>query len=154
MIYLDNAATSHPKSESVYQRIDYILRKIGGNPGSSSHSMALNASRVIFEARESVAKLFNIKDASRIAWTKNATEAINVALKGILKSGNHVVTTSIEHNAVVKPLKRLEREGVRVTKVKPDRDGVIRQEDIEKALTKETRLVSVEIGRASCRERG
>lgn len=143
MIYLDNAATSHPKPESVYQRIDYILRKIGGNPGSSSHSMALNASRVIFEARESVAKLFNIKDSSRIVWTKNATEAINVALKGILKSGNHVVTTSIEHNAVAKPLKRLEQEGVRVTRVKPDKDGVVRADDIEKAITKETRLISV-----------
>lgn len=167
MIYFDNAATSYPKPESVYQRIDYILRHIGGNPGSSGHRMAIDASRVIFEARESAARLFNIQNAERIAFTKNATEAINAAFKGILKAGDHVITTSIEHNAVVKPLKRLEKEGVNVTRVKADKEGLVRIEDIEKALTKETRLVSVvhasnvfgailpveEIGRM-CRKKG
>lgn len=167
MIYFDNAATSYPKPESVYQRIDYILRHIGGNPGSSSHRMAIDASRVIFEARESAARLFNIQNAERIAFTKNATEAINAAFKGILKAGDHVITTSIEHNAVVKPLKRLEKEGVNVTRVKADQEGLVRTEDIEKALTKKTRLVSVvhasnvfgailpveEIGRM-CRKKG
>ena len=167
MIYLDNAATSYPKPESVYQRIDYILRHIGGNPGSSGHRMAIDASRVIFEARESAARFFNIHNAERIAFTKNATEAINAAFKGILKAGDHVITTSIEHNAVVKPLKRLEKEGVNVTRVKADKEGLVRTEDIEKALTKKTRLVSVvhasnvfgailpvgEIGRM-CRKKG
>ena len=144
MIYLDNAATSYPKPESVYKRIDHILRHIGGNPGRSGHRMALDASRVIFEARESAAKFFNIKDASRIAFTKNATEAINVAFKGILKPGDHVVTTSIEHNAVVRPLQRLERDGgVRVTRVKADKEGWISPGDIEKAITNNTKLVSV-----------
>lgn len=167
MIYFDNAATSYPKPESVYQRIDYILRHIGGNPGSSSHRMAIDAGRVIFEARESAARLFNIQNAERIAFTKNATEAINAAFKGILKTGDHVITTSIEHNAVVKPLKRLEKEGVNVTRVNADKEGLVRTEDIEKALTKKTRLVSVvhasnvfgailpveEIGRM-CRKKG
>ncbi|MEK6599301.1 MAG: aminotransferase class V-fold PLP-dependent enzyme [Deltaproteobacteria bacterium] len=143
MIYLDNAATSYPKPESVYKRIDHILRHIGGNPGRSGHRMALDASRVIFEARESAARLFNIKDASRIVFTKNATEAINVALKGILKPGDHVVTTSIEHNAVVRPLKRLERDGVKVARVKADKEGWTLPKDIEKAITNKTKLVSV-----------
>lgn len=143
MIYLDNAATSYPKPESVYQRIDYILRHIGGNPGRSSHRMALDASRVIFETRESAARLFNIKDASRIAFTKNVTEAINVALKGILKSGDHVVTTSIEHNAVVRPLLRLEAEGVKVSRVQADKRGWVSPKDIEDAITRDTKIVSV-----------
>lgn len=144
MSYLDNAATSHPKPESVYKRIDHILRYIGGNPGRSGHSMALDAGRVIFEARESAARLFNVKDASRIAFTKNATEAINVAFKGILKPGDHVVTTSIEHNAVMRPLQRLERDGgVKVTRVKADKEGWISPGDIEKAITNNTKLVSV-----------
>lgn len=142
-VYLDNAATSYPKPESVYQRIDYILRHIGGNPGRSGHRMALDASRIIFETRESAAKLLNIKDASRIAFTKNATEAINVAFKGILKPGDHVVTTSIEHNAVVRPLKRLEKDGAKVTRVKADKNGWIEPKDIEKAITNKTKLVSV-----------
>lgn len=143
MIYLDNAATSYPKPESVYQRIEHVLRHIGGNPGRSGHRMALDASRVVFETRESAGRLFNIKDASRIAWTKNATEAINIALKGILNPGDHVVTTSIEHNAVVRPLKRLEKEGVKVTRVKADKDGWVSPADIENAITKHTKLVSV-----------
>ena len=144
MIYFDNAATSYPKPESVYKRIDHILRSIGGNPGRSGHSMALDAGRVIFEARESAARLFNVKDASRIAFTKNATEAINVAFKGILKPGDHVVTTSIEHNAVMRPLQRLERDGgVKVIRVKADKDGLISPQDVEKAITKHTKLISV-----------
>lgn len=143
MIYLDNAATSYPKPESVYRRIDHIMRHVGGNPGRSGHRMAIDASRVIFEARESAARLFHVKDASRIVFTKNVTEAINVAFKGILKSGDHVVTTSIEHNAVVKPLKRLEGEGVEVARVKADKDGFVSPHDIEKAITKRTKVVTV-----------
>lgn len=143
MIYLDNAATSYPKPELVYQRIDHILRHVGGNPGRSGHRMALDASRVIFEARESIAKLFNIKDGSRIVFTKNVTEAINIVFKGILKPDDHVVITSIEHNAVIKPLKRIEKNGIKVTYVKADQDGWIKPEDIEKAITNKTKLVSV-----------
>src|SRR3972149_3173698 len=143
VVYLDNSATSYPKPESVYKRIDHILRHVGGNPGRSGHRMALDASRVIFEAREAAARLFNIRDASRIAFTKNVTEAINVAFKGILKPGDHVVTTSIEHNAVVKPLKRLEGQGISITRVKADRYGWIVPQDIERAITKETKLVSI-----------
>lgn len=143
LIYLDNAATSFPKPESVYQRVDYILRRIGGNPGRSGHRMALDASRVIFETRESIAELFNIKDSSRIVFTKNVTEAINLAFKGLLKKGDNVVTTNIEHNAVAKPLKRLEKQGVRVTKVSAKKDGGINPKDVEKAIAKNTKIVSV-----------
>jgi len=143
MIYLDNAATSFPKPESVYRRIDEILRIISGNPGRAGHRMALEASRVIFRSRELVAKLINAPDSSRVAFTKNATEAINIALKGLLKKGDHVVTTTFEHNCVVKTLARLEGEGVSISKVRPDKNGFLDVRDIVGAMRKETKIVCV-----------
>jgi len=142
-IYLDNAATSYPKPEVVYQRVNHILRHIGGNPGRGGHRMALEASRVVFETRETISKLLNIQDSSRIVFTRNATEGINLALKGLLRSGDHVVTTTVEHNAVGLTLKRLEREGVKVTRVAASREGYIRPGDVERAITKDTGLLSV-----------
>jgi len=167
MIYLDNAATSFPKPEAVYSRVDDSLRRISGSPGRASHRMAVEAGRVVFNAREALARLLGIPDSSRIAFTKNATEAMNIALKGILRPGDHVVTTSFEHNSVVKTLGRLEGHGVSVTKVRPDREGLVRAADILGAIRKETKLVTVvhasnvfgtiepveEIGRG-CRGRG
>lgn len=141
MIYLDNAATSFPKPDSVCKRIDEVLRHIGGNPGRGSHRMAIEAGRVVFSARESVASLFNIADSSRVVFTKNATEAINVVLKGLLKKGDHAITTSFEHNSVVRTLARLEREGVSITKVSGKVPGLVIVSDIEKAITPKTRLV-------------
>ncbi|MEK7880702.1 MAG: aminotransferase class V-fold PLP-dependent enzyme [Deltaproteobacteria bacterium] len=141
MIYLDNAATSFPKPDSVCKRIDEVLRHIGGNPGRGSHRMAIEAGRVVFSARESVASLFNIADSSRVVFTKNATEAINVVLKGLLKKGDHAITTSFEHNSVVRTLARLEREGVSITKVSGKVPGLVVVSDIEKAITPKTRLV-------------
>lgn len=143
LIYLDNAATSFPKPEAVYRRVDEVLRVISGNPGRASHRMALEASRVIFSARESTARLFSVRDASRIAFTKNATEGINIALKGLLKPGNHAVTSSFEHNSVVKTLGRLERNGVRVTKVRPGKDGLLDTKNIASAIDKDTKIVCI-----------
>lgn len=143
MIYLDNAATSFPKPERVYKRIDAILRKTGGNPGRSSHTMAIEAARVVFAAREAVSTLIGAPDSSRIAFTKNATEAINAALKGALKPGDHVVTSSFEHNSIVKTLSRLKSSGVESTAVSPDNEGFLRAQDIEAALKKNTRMVSI-----------
>ncbi|HZX35098.1 MAG TPA: aminotransferase class V-fold PLP-dependent enzyme [Thermodesulfobacteriota bacterium] len=141
MIYLDNAATSFPKPDAVVKRINEVLRRIGGNPGRGSHRMSVEAGRVVFSARESVASLFNIADSSRVVFTKNATEAINVVLKGLLKKGDHAITTSFEHNSVVRTLARLEREGVSVTKVSGKVPGLVVASDIEKAITPKTRLV-------------
>ncbi|MBI5599598.1 MAG: aminotransferase class V-fold PLP-dependent enzyme [Deltaproteobacteria bacterium] len=143
MIYLDNAATSYPKPECVYAGVEDVLRKVGGNPGRSGHRLSVEAARVIFRARESVAKLLNVRDSSRVVFTKNATEAINVALKGLLGPGDHVVTTAFEHNSVVRTLRRLEAGGVKVTKVRGRRPDLIEPRDIEKALTGKTRLVAI-----------
>lgn len=105
--------------------------------------MALDAGRVIFEARESIARLLSIGDSGRIIFTKSGTEAINLALKGLLKPGDHVVTTAIEHNAVANTVLRLEREGVRVTRVGTAPDGALLPEEVGEAITADTRLVCV-----------
>ena len=144
MIYLDNAATSFPKPETVYQSVDNILRNVGGNPGRASHRMALEASRLVFHAREALAKAIGCADSSRIVFTKNATEAINIALKGFgLRPGDHVVTTSFEHNSVYKTVSRLEEEGIAVTRLSPTLEGFVDASAVERAITKKTRLVCV-----------
>ncbi|MFQ5736403.1 MAG: aminotransferase class V-fold PLP-dependent enzyme [Thermodesulfobacteriota bacterium] len=143
LIYLDNAATSFPKPEAVYRRVDEILRVVSGNPGRASHRMAIEASRVIFKARETVSRVINLPDSGRLAFTKNATEAINIALKGLVKPGDHVITTSFEHNSVVKTLARLEKDGVSVTKVRPDAGGFVDPGEVGAAIRKQTRMVCI-----------
>jgi cysteine desulfurase family protein len=128
-IYLDNAATSFPKPEAVYRRIDEAFRQFGGNPGRGGHQLSLDASRIVFTAREVVANFFGIADSSRIAFTSNATEAINLALFGFLHPGDRVVTTNMEHNAVARPLRALQERGVEVVKVAADRHGFVSAED-------------------------
>src|SRR5699024_1541470 len=111
MIYMDNAATSWPKPSSVYKAVIECMQNAGANPGRSSHSMALDAGNIILRTRELLAKLFSIQDPFQIVFTSNATESLNLAIKGLLKDGDHVITTSMEHNSVVRPLKHLEALG-------------------------------------------
>lgn len=143
MIYLDNAATSWPKPESVYQAMDHCMRYAGANPGRGGHRMALDAGRILFECRDTLAALFNIEDPNQIAFMLNATDAINTALFGLLKPGDHVVTTGMEHNALVRPLRALERLGVKLTVVPADQYGEVRVGGIEEACTDQTKLVAV-----------
>lgn len=110
-VYLDNAATSYPKPESVYEAVDLFQRQVGASPGRGTYQKSREADRIIFDTRSALARLFNISDLSRIIFTANVTESINLALKGYLKKGNHVITTSMEHNAVWRPLKMLEQKG-------------------------------------------
>ena len=100
LVYLDNAATTFPKPEAVYCKVDHIIRNVGANPGRSGHRMALEANRIILNTRDSIAKLFNIEDSSRIAFTSNTTEALNIGIKGFLRPGDHAITSSMEHNSV------------------------------------------------------
>ena len=143
MIYIDNAATSHPKPESVYKRMDFVLRNASANPGRSGHRMAIEANRVIFESRESVARLFNIRHPERIIFTCNATAALNLALKGLLQPGDHCVTSDMEHNSMVRPLKFLSQQGVNVHRVQASREGSLDPDEISSAITCETRLIAV-----------
>ena len=140
-IYLDNAATSWPKPECVYQAVDTFNRKIGASPGRGSHSRTITAGQVLLDARESLAQLFNIKDSSRVIFTANVTAAINIALKGLLEPGDHVVISSMEHNAVARPLHSLKEKGVELTVVQCAPDGSLDPLLVEQAITGRTRLV-------------
>jgi len=142
-IYLDNAATSYPKPESVYRAVDQALRHAGGNPGRGGHDLSLAAGRLVLEARETVAAMFGIADSSRVVFTSGATEALNLALFGLLRPGDRVVTTSMEHNAVVRPLRALEEIGVEVVRVSADRQGLIDVADLQRACAKPTRMLVV-----------
>lgn len=143
MIYLDHAATSWPKPPEVTQAMIDFLERAGGNPGRSGHRLSIEAGRIVYAAREAVAELFNVFDPLRIIFTLNATHAINLVLRGLLHSGDHVVTTSLEHNAVMRPLRALEAAGVQLTVVPCASAGALDLGQIERAITSSTRLVIV-----------
>ena len=142
MIYLDNAASSHPKPAAVYAEADRVLR-LGANPGRSGHEPSLDAARTVLETRLAVAELLGVSDPARIAFTANGSHALNLALKGVLRPGDHVVTTAMEHNSVLRPLATLERSGVAVTLVGADRAGRVEPAVLEAALRPATRLVAL-----------
>jgi cysteine desulfurase family protein len=142
-IYLDNAATTYPKPEEVYQSVDRALRAIGVAPGRGGHSRAMEAGRIVFQARESLAELLGIGESSRIIFTHSATEALNLAVKGLLKPGDHVVTTSMEHNALARPLHHAAEAGVDVTWVQSDTAGYVTTHQIMAALRPETKMVAM-----------
>jgi cysteine desulfurase family protein len=142
-IYLDNAATSYPKPEQVYQAVLNAMRDVGASPGRGGYRRSLEASRIVFQAREALATLFSIPDSSRIIFTHNATGALNLALQGVLVSGDHVITTSMEHNSVVRPLQALSRHGVSVTTVAAGADGMVDPADIRTVVRPETRMIVV-----------
>ena len=112
MIYFDNAATSRPKPEAVYDAYDYYIREIGTSPGRGSYGLAIQASRMLFQARKTLATFFGSKDPSNVVFTKNSTEAINLFLNGYLAKGDHVLISPFEHNAVLRPLHNLKVNGV------------------------------------------
>lgn len=142
MVYFDNAATSFPKPEIVYDSIMDAMKNYGANPGRSGHKLALKASRGIYEARENLAELLGVKNPMNIILLFNATEALNTAIKGLLKEGDHVITTSMEHNSVLRPLKYLESFGVETTIVKANDQGMVEALDIEKSIKDNTKLIA------------
>ncbi len=142
-MYLDNAATTFPKPEPVYAAMDAFLRSSAANPGRSGHAMAVRADAALARARHALARLLNAPHPERVVWTHNCTESLNLALKGLLSPGDHVVTTELEHNAMARPLRALERaRGVRVTRV-PCPGGLVELSALQEAVTPETRLVAM-----------
>lgn len=133
-IYLDNAATSWPKPESVYQSVDNFLRNNGASPGRGGHGRAREAGALVYTAREKLAALFGIHDPSRISFACNATDALNTAILGILKPGDTVVTTAMEHNAVVRPLRYLAQNGILVKVAGCDAAGRVNMEDMKQLI--------------------
>ena len=140
-IYLDNAATSFPKPEAMLATMMAYQQAVGANPGRSGHGLSIDAGRIIYETREILARLFNIEDPLRIVLTKNSTEALNIALHGGLRSGDHVITSGMEHNSVMRPLRFLESQGVRVSVIPCSPRGELDPEDIKKAIRPATKMV-------------
>ncbi|MBD2871757.1 aminotransferase class V-fold PLP-dependent enzyme [Paenibacillus arenilitoris] len=143
-IYLDHAATSWPKPPAVTEAVMQAMLNDAANPGRGSHAMAVRASRILFDARKQLGKLFNIKNPNDIAFASNTTMALNQAIKGWLKSGDHVIATSVEHNSVRRPLYALEQKiGIQVTYIEADERGNIKLDDVAKAIRPNTTLVIV-----------
>lgn len=141
MIYLDNAATTWPKPESVLSAMADVVKNKGANPGRGGHKMALAAGRVIYEARETIAELFGINNPTQVVFTANATEGLNLGIKGFLKDGDHVITSSIEHNSVARPIQRMYDNGVEKTEIACDKEGFLKPKDVEEAIKENTRLI-------------
>ncbi|WP_217596497.1 aminotransferase class V-fold PLP-dependent enzyme [Cohnella sp. GbtcB17] len=144
LIYLDNAATSWPKPPGVMEAMEKVMREAAANPGRGSHEMAVKASRVLFEGRKMLARLFKIANPNDIAYMLNTTHALNQAIQGLLAPGDHVITTAMEHNSVRRPLEALKRKlGIRVTYLPVGRDGILDPSDVRQAITPDTKLVAV-----------
>src|SRR3954447_14444947 len=144
MIYLDNAATSFPKPESVYAAMDRCARTQLANPGRAGHKMALAAERILDDGRHRLNQFFHGAAPERFIFTLNGTDALNIAVKGVLNPGDHVVTTDLEHNSVSRPLRALDLAGtISLTRVAADGGGTVDPDAIAKAITPKTRLVAV-----------
>lgn len=141
ILYLDNAATSFPKPETMLAAMISYQQMVGANPGRSGHGRSIDAGRVIYETRESLANLFNSEDPLRIVLTKNSTEALNIAIHGALKPGDHVITSCMEHNSVMRPLRFLETRGVALSVVPCSREGELDPDDVVRTLRKNTKMV-------------
>lgn len=140
MIYLDQAATSYPKPPEVVEAVCEALQH-AGNSGRGAHHLSLTASRLIFDARWELADFLGAEDPSCIAFTANATESLNLALFGTLNPGDHVITTEVEHNSVLRPLYCLEKRGVEITFLPANHLGVVDFSNLEKDLRPNTRAV-------------
>lgn len=139
--YLDNAATSWPKPPQVMEAMQRYLAQVGANPGRSGHRLSIEAARVVYRAREATAGLLGVPDPLRIVFCANATHALNLALLGLVRPGHHVVTTGMEHNSVMRPLRALEAQGVTVSVVPCSDEGVLDPTAVEQALRPETTLI-------------
>lgn len=140
MIYLDNAATTLKKPDVVVNAVCEALGTLG-NSGRGGHEAMLDASRVIFDTRVKMANLFHAKSPNEIVFTMNSTESLNIAIKGILQSGDHVITTVLEHNSVLRPLYEMEEQGVEVTILPADSFGNVSYEDMEKSIKENTKAI-------------
>lgn len=140
MIYFDCAATTLQKPPAVAQAVMQAMETFG-NPGRGVHGAALDAARTVFEARQALSDLFGAEDPTRIAFTANATQSLNTAIKGLIRPGDHVITTALEHNSVLRPLYEMEASGAELTIVPCDPSGNIRYEDIKNAVRENTRAI-------------
>ena len=144
MIYLDNAATSFPKPEPVLRGMDAFVRSSAANPGRSGHRRAVEAEAMIESTRRLLAQLFGCPRPERIVFTLNATDALNMAIKGVVREGDHVITSVLEHNSISRPLNQMEKEGrITLTRLSASGDHFIDPDDVANAFKAQTRLVAI-----------
>ncbi|MDF2890254.1 MAG: csdB [Clostridia bacterium] len=141
MIYFDNAATTYPKPEVVYQAVNKCMREYCANPGRSGHKLSMEAGRVVLEARELLAELFGTKRSDNIIFGLNATDALNTAIKGLSNKGDHIITTSMEHNSVLRPLKQLESQEIETTIVRCSETGELNLAELEANIKSNTKMI-------------
>ena len=140
MIYMDNAATTMHKPQEVIDAVVMAMSSMG-NAGRGVNEASLSASRIIYDTREKLCRLFGAEDPRQIVFTPNSTESLNIAIKGILNPGDHVIATMLEHNSVLRPLYEMEKKGVRLTIVKSDQNGRFHLKDIEDAIAEDTKMI-------------
>ncbi|NQT77780.1 MAG: aminotransferase class V-fold PLP-dependent enzyme [Bacteroidetes bacterium] len=147
LIYLDNSATSFPKPEIVYEFMDSFYRTHGVSPGRSGFDAAIETEEIVQNTRKMLAGIFNGDDPNRLTFSYNASDSLNMILMGLAEKGDHVVTTKLEHNSVLRPLHHLELNGVvEVSHIPFDKQGYIHPDDIKKAIKKNTKMVVVNHG--------
>lgn len=141
-VYLDNAATSFPKPDSVTYAVMKYMTSIGSNPGRGGYSLALEGDRIIFKCREALLKLFNFDQIENVVFTFNITTSLNILIKSIVKPGWHVITSSMDHNSVLRPLYSLEKLGIiELDVIECSKNGLISVEDFEKKIKHNTKMV-------------
>jgi cysteine desulfurase family protein len=143
-IYFDNAATSGTKPDTVINAICNCLKYMNANPGRSAHALSIKAAEVIYNTREIIGEFFNFSDTENIILTKNATEALNLAIYGTVNDGDEVITTSMEHNSVLRPLNHLKGQGkIELKILHADNNGIVTPQQVRSAITKKTRLIVI-----------
>lgn len=144
LIYLDNSATAFPKPEEVYRFMDSFYRKHGVNPGRSGFDAAIETEEIVFGTRKLLTDLFNGTDPNRLTFSYNASDSLNMIIQGLAEKGDHVITTWLEHNSVLRPLHHLQEAGIiEVTHVRFDNNGYVDPDDIRRAIRKNTKMVVV-----------
>jgi cysteine desulfurase / selenocysteine lyase len=144
MIYLDNAATTFPKPKSVMRRMVETYLSMGVSPGRGSYDLAWEAQGAVWRTRQKIARFFGATDPERVIFTNNASDALNIAIQGMVKPGDHVVSTQLEHNSVLRPLNHLHDKGIiEYTLVHSDPQGYVQPDDVARAITPSTRLIVV-----------
>ncbi|MBR5517137.1 MAG: aminotransferase class V-fold PLP-dependent enzyme [Firmicutes bacterium] len=140
MIYLDNAATTRKKPQAVIEAVTEALCSMG-NAGRGSHTTSLGAARTVFDARQKICELFNGESPSCVAFTPNATASLNIAIKGLIEAGDHVITTQLEHNSVLRPLFEMEDKGVELTILSSDEKGLLDYSQFEASIKENTKAI-------------
>lgn len=144
LIYFDNSATSFPKPPAVIDAVVDYMTNVGANPGRAGHTKAMEAGKIVFEARKTLSEFFRVKSPMNVIFGSNATDSLNLAIKGVSCAGSHVIISSMEHNSVIRPLKRLENDGIaEFTVLQGNEYGIISEEELESAKRNNTKAVII-----------